>query len=374
MTFRIAVVDDEDVSNLLKNINLHGLSYQHIKPTSFQEDIESISDDYDLVLMDQKLAGNIGKVPYMGTTLIQELRTRMAENKLIPKPIILWSIAGSITSYQNEKSSHNLVDTVWNKEWLHHNNTKGRDEFSRKIESLVSGYKSITSILFKYKSDANMSASQLAAKIFGIKPEMVGVYIPEAVLGHLVNKNHHITHTFSNFLINAVLRFNGFLIDENTLASRLGVDVSCDEWEALKQNHLSDLKYDGIYSDFYSRWWASEFEEWWLDKISSEHPANLEAKDRLELLNQKFNLSLMAAKPANNHIESRFWHCCAIDRVPIDELDSYKVTSSERREWQDHFYVSFDAINEKKHKENGYELTQRDKERFLRVRREKNNG
>ncbi|KZN40304.1 hypothetical protein [Pseudoalteromonas luteoviolacea] len=371
MTFKIAVVDDEDVTNLLNNLNLRGLSYSQIKPSSFQDDIESISDQYDLILMDQKLAGNIGKIPYMGTTLIQELRTRMAENKLKPKPIILWSIAGNITSYQNEKSSHNLVDAVWNKEWLHHVNEHKRDECSRKMKTLVSGYRSISSFLVDYKANDDMKATQLVAKIFGIKPELVEGYIPESVFGHLANKNHHITHTISNFLINAILRFNGFLIDEHTLAARLGVEIGCSDWGKLKKNCLSHFQFNGVYSDFYSRWWASEFETWWLENVSPEHPANLEAQDRVELLNEKLSLSLVVAKPARNHVESRFWYSCVINKIAIDELDSYKVTSSERREWQDHFYASFDAINEKKHKENGYELAQRDKERFLKLRKEK---
>lgn len=374
MTFKIAVVDDESIGDLVDNINLKGLSYQHIQPHSFSQDINSISDEYDLILMDQKLAGNIGKVPYMGTTLIQELRTRMAENNLAPKPIILWSIAGNITSYQNEKSSHNLVDAVWNKEWLHHGNTKGREHCSKTIRALVSGYRNINTIICDYKSELDMNASKLAEKIFGIKTEQVDGFIPEAVIGHLINKNHHVTHTLSNFIINSVLRFNGFLIDEQTLAARLGVDIGCNDWPKLKTTLLSGCQFNGIYSDFYPRWWASGFEMWWLDNISSQHPANLEAKYRVELLNQTLNLSLIAAKPANKHYESRFWHCCAIDRIPIDEVDSFKITSSERREWQDHFYACFDAINAKRHKESGYELTQRDRERFLRTRKENTHG
>ncbi|MBE0482844.1 MAG: response regulator transcription factor [Bacterioplanes sp.] len=369
MTFKIVVIDDESIEDLISNLNLESFSHEQIKPESFQKDIESITNEYDLILMDQKLAGNIGKIPYMGTTLVQELRTRMAENKLTPKPVILWSIAGNISSYQNEKSSHNLVDAVWNKECLHHSNTLGREECARKIESLVFGYRKLNSVLYMHKSEGDGNGRGLAAEIFGIKPELVQGYLPESVLGHLVNKNHHVTHTLSIFLTNAILRFNGFLINEQTLAARCGVDIKCDEWGKLKGSHLKPFKFDGIYSDFYPRWWASEFETWWLENISDEHPANLEAEQRVELLNQKLSLSLSTARPADNHLESKFWHCCIINDAPLDEIDSYKVTTSERREWQEQLYASFNAINNKLHKSNGYELTARDKERFLKVRK-----
>lgn len=369
MTFKIVVVDDENVEDLISNINLESLSHEQIKPESFQKDIESITNEYDLILMDQKLAGNIGKIPYMGTTLIQELRTRMAENKLTPKPVILWSIAGNISSYQNEKSSHNLVDAVWNKEWLHHSNTFKREECARKIKSLVLGYRKLNTALCSFKSEGDTNGRGLAADIFGIKPEFVLGYLPESVLGHLVNKNHHVTHTLSIFLTNAILRFNGFLINEQTLAARCGVDINCEGWAELKDSYLKTFRFCGVYSDFYPRWWASEFETWWLEEISNEHPANLEAEQRVKLLNNKLSLSLLAATPSEKHIESKFWHCCVINGSPLDEVDSYKVTTSERREWQEQLYACFEAINNKSHKENGYELTARDKERFLKVRK-----
>ena len=371
MTFKIVVIDDEDIGELIRNINLDELSYDHVKPCSFKNDIESISDTYDLILMDQKLAGNIGKIPYMGTTLIQELRTRMAEGHLRSKPVILWSIAGNINSYQNEKSSHNLVDAVWNKEWLHHGNVEKRNECARIIRALINGYSNIRAIIEDFKFNSPNEPSKLASKAFDVDLDLVSEYIPEAVLGHLLNKNHHITHSLSNFFINSILRFNGFLIDEKTLAARLGVDIQCSDWETLRDKLPLSCKFSGIYSDLYERWWATEFESWWLEFVYEEHAANLTAAERVDILNSTFNLSLKSAKPATKHTESRFWHCCIIDGVPIDEIDSYKVTSSERREWQDHFYASFEAINLKRHKQLGYELTLRDKERFLKLRKEK---
>jgi hypothetical protein len=374
MNFKIVVVDDEDVDDIIKNINLDSLTYHRVHPTSFGNDIEAISDDYDLILMDQKLAGNIGKIPYMGTTLIQELRTRMAENKLAPKPIILWSIAENISSYQNEKSSHNLVDAVWNKDRLMYSNQLSREECTKNIISLVSGYKELKSLLSKMTKEESYDGKALAADIFGIEKDVVCGYVPESVLGHLINKNHHVTHTLSNFLINAVLRFNGFLINEQTLSARCGVDITCSDWEKLKEHYLSSFKYEGIYSDFYQRWWASEFESWWLENVSDEHPASLDALQRVALLNQSLSLSLVSASPTGNHLESKFWHCCVITGCPLDEVDGYKVTTSERREWQDQLYASFNAIYDRKHKELGYELTTRDRDRFLRVRKGNYNG
>lgn len=369
MSFKIAIVDDEDVADIINNIKIDSLTYDRINPNSFGQDIEAITDQYDLILMDQKLAGNIGKIPYMGTTLIQELRTRMAEKKISPKPIILWSIAANISSYKSEKSSHNLVDAVWNKDVLIYSNLSGREDSARNMVSLISGYRKINSFLSRLAIEDSYSSKNFVSDIFGLKVCSVDGSIPESVIGHLINKNHQVTHAISNFLINSILRFSGFLIDEKTISARCGIDIHCQDWSKFRDNNLIPFKYNGLYSDFYERWWAADFESWWLDNVSGEHPAFLNAAQRVKLLNEVFSLSLSAAQVAENHSESRFWHTCVINGCPIDEVDAFKLTTSERREWQDHLYASFNAINDRKHKDVGYELTSRDRERFLRVRK-----
>ncbi|TVT32700.1 hypothetical protein [Marinobacter vinifirmus] len=374
MSFDVVIVDDEDVSELVGNIELKGLNYNLVTPENFSNDIDKITDKYDLIIMDQKLAGNIGKIPYMGTTLIQELRTRMAEARLAPKPIILWSIAGNITSYQHEKTSHNLVDAVWKKEWLHISEHEKRKECASEVVALIRGYKLINESISEIRATDSGGGDEFLARIFGKDPSRVKGLVPESVFNHLSNKNNQIAHYVSGFMINAVLRFDGFLIDECTLAARLGVDKGCSQWECFKNQFLLAFKYEGLFSEYYHRWWAPEFENWWLDEVSEIYPASLSADERTRILNEKFSLSLSSAKLSHNHTEDHFWHCCIIDKVPLDALDAFKVTSSERREWQDQFYVCYDAVAALKHKVLGYELSVRDRERFLKIRKQKKNN
>ncbi len=374
MTFNVVVVDDEDISDLIGNIDSTVAKFDHIEPGDFESDIAKITNKYDLILMDQKLAGNIAQAPYMGTTMVQELRTRMAERQLAPKPIILWSIANNIDSYRHEKSSHNLVDAVWKKEWLHASETEKIGLCALRVTSLINGYERLKMLLADTRKPNEDERYNLVSGIFGIEVPLVQAFVPDPVTNHFINKNNHVEHHLSNFLINSILRFNGFLIDECTVAARLGIDRLSNEWQDFKCQHLSKVCYKGVYADFYARWWASELENWWLDNISDCHPAGLEAGERVELINSKFGLCLDVLKPAENHRETKFWHCCVIDGVALDETDSFKVTSSERREWQDQFYASFNAINRKGHRDMGLELGSRDKERFKNSRKMRFDG
>jgi len=367
MTIKLIVIDDDDVDAILKNLMPAEYTYTAILPKSFAEDISKIIEGYDLILMDQNLSGSIEKIPYMGTTLVQELRTRMAENVMVGRPIILWSIAGNITSYAKENSSHNLVDAVWKKEWLDPTNLCKIAKCKLQMKVLIDGYKQLNDFL-RETGVKNIDRPKLISSIFGLNLEQYSVLVPENVKGYFENDNHHVAHTMSQFLINSVLRFNGFLIDEETLAARLGVAIKSKGWKVLTSDVLNEFKYKGIYSEYYERWWAVEIDNWWLQEVNNDHLAGLTAQQRILILNKHYNMKLDKAGASEGHSEEMFWHTCIISKVPIDPTDSFKLTSSERREWQEHFYASYDTIINKNHKDFGFELFPRDKVRFLKLK------
>jgi len=205
--------------------------------------------------------------------------------------------------------------------------------------------------------------------LFGLLGDGVP-YLPEQVKDFFQHENNRVAHTIAQFFINSLLRYDGILLRERTVAARLGVDMDKSADWAVLVNSIEDFsKYNGIFSEYHLRWWSYAIEDWWESTVSSDHLASLTSKERVEALKEYFGeIALVESTPTVGHTGSKFWYTCLFDQVPLDPTDAFKLVFTEKRDWQDNIYCSYNAIMSRKHKTEGFTLAGQDLERFRALR------
>lgn len=366
---KLAVYDDEDVSSFVAAIKGVDISTIPLPPESFEEDIRKLRGEFDAMLMDLKLNEHGAHVTYNGTAIIQELRSKMALGEIPSVPIILWSMAENIRLYTKEKSSHNLVDAVWKKQDISPTDIDSQKRYGAELASLSEGYELINTTLnavTSQESDDEDSDSAGLLRLFGDLNGTVP-YLPEQIKDFFLHKNNLIPHTIAQFFLNSVLRYDGILLKESSVAARLGIDLRrSSEWSVVADSLEEYCRYKGVFSGYHSRWWSYAIEDWWESNISSNHLASLSSEERVVALKEKFGLlDLVEAVPSHGHSGSKFWFTCLFDQVPLDPVDAFKLVFTEKRDWQDNIYCSYEAIMNRKHKAEGFTLAGQDLERFL---------
>lgn len=354
-SFRVAVFDDDNVEEFINKIQSEDLEFVKISPKGYESDIDELNNEsFDAFIIDQKLSDD-GHIRYDGTTIIQQLRTWMASNVVSQAPIILWSSDGKILSFKNEHSSHNLVDIVWEKSLFY---TIDPQSLISELYTLISGYKELTSFT------QQGAKSQDITSIFFEGTGHLGL-VPEEALSYLKNENNQKEHTLAQFVINGLLRFDGPLISETTLAARLGVSIDkSPHWNDFKTNALDEITYKGVFCGLNQRFWSVLLDIWWIEHVIVDELVGLSAEERVEALNGKYNLDFHVADIPEEHSESNFWHSCHFSGAPIDPRDGYQLAFPEKRAWQDPLYSCFNSIRLREHKKFGYELISDDLERF----------
>lgn len=362
-SFRVAVFDDADIAQFLNKIQSDELEFVTILPNTYESDVDELKKlTYDAFIVDQKLSDD-GHILYDGTTIIQQLRTWMAsDEEFNSAPIILWSMDGNIESFKNEHSSHNLVDQVWRK-----SDFIGSDASILNIEllGLIEGYKHLTSYIANTDLglDSILSATDGAVEL-----------APEEVRNFLENISNHKEHTLAQFIINGLLRFDGVLIKDATLAARLGVSPNSESWKSFKEDILSIIKYTGVFSQANERFWSVPLELWWVENICEDELIGLSATQRTNILNEKFKYGLQVASQAEKHTENCYWYSCMFSGEPLDPRDGFQLSFPQKRTWQEPIFSSFNSIHSRQHKSKGYELLSEDLARFLAMREEARRG
>lgn len=361
--FNVAIFDDEDVSQLVSKISHENFEFHQIQPENFESDLNRLKKDltFDAFIIDQKLSGD-EHIQYSGTTIAQQLRTWMASAELNPVPIVLWSMDDRITSFENEHSSHNLIDWVWRKpDFIN----SSENIFPKQLNSLIDGYKLLSEFVKNKGSKPEC--------LFDDDPDIFHL-IPEDASEYITNQRNLKEHTLAQFILNGILRFDGPLISEATVAARLGISVDKSQnWESFKSEVLSEFQYKGIFDKLYPRFWSIPIEIWWTN-LTKTQLAGLSGESRVKWLNEQFNYELTAEPPAMNHSEDHYWYSCFFTNAPIDPRDAFQLAFPQKRDWQDPLYCSFNSILERKHKEKGYELKPDDREKFLAIYRALKHG
>ena len=260
---------------------------------------------------------------FRGTALAQEIRTRQKEGLLKNIPIILFSAHDKLESLL-ESTGSDLFDICIDKESV---NPNVFEIYSQQLISLANGYvaaesKDIKTILGDYPED-----------------------IDARFLSKLENITNHPPHVLIRFILNELIKSEGILIDESTLAARLGIDISKSaEWDNVILE-LSTCRYTGVLGDGWPRWWMSKVKTWWNEHISEEPLRTMGALKRVVLLKEKLGIeNLVEATKIDKAQSEDFWTICVGHKRPIDTIDGLIIKGQDNLyPWQEPKYVSIDA-------------------------------
>lgn len=358
---------DSTVDTLLESITrAGGPTFERKTPVEVGTQLDVVTKEagshvgsFGLLLdlrLDMEADSDGNRVPYRGPTLAQELRTRMAEGNLPSSfPIVLWSIATRFdTSYKGEDTSHDLFDAVYEKDKEILNETA---RVAREMLALTTGYQEL--------SEAKRSEKKVVDILKLSTEDASGVYFDFLDELESAIKSSAIHHP-ARLIITQLIRDPGLLVDESLLAARLGIDIckSGVNWTSLCET-LKDAFYQGPFSSGWTRWWWHKVEDWW-SKFPDQFQnlRRISASQRVSIINQKFNLELVAAKPICENYSDKFFSLCSATKKPLDPIDGFRVSNSSKKNWQDVAYVSIYAAINRVNKDAWGRIHPMDRDRF----------
>ncbi|AYB31988.1 hypothetical protein [Chryseolinea soli] len=307
------------------------------KPKLWEEllsDLEKNLPGLDGIILDLRLnqeAFEKGKFAmYRGSTVAQELRTLAKEST--PKndfPIILISANENIEK-SLDQTSLDLFDFTISKNEIGHKPEFSFKELRSHLKWLVDGYRYLN------------SSKKQVEPVLNLKDVSILDFRFVEHLRKLLDKPVHIV---AGFLIHKVISKPTFLINEDYLSARLGIDMTSDDWSKLSKGELEFAIYNGAFSGYNTRWIMPLLELWWEDKISKQKSLRtLGAADRVALIAEKTGLKNLKPLVRQGKAKSdSFWVVCKATKVPIDTSDGFVIEGQDHNfPWQEVQYVSID--------------------------------
>ena len=144
------------------------------------------------------------------------------------------------------------------------------------------------------------------------------------------------THVAAGSFFRSFLLPVGLLVDEDTLAVRLGVDIGkSPDWPVLRAA-LEDAKYIGVGAEGFERWWARGIDSFWLGVDDDEYLHQRNSEERVDRLRKISGDGLAALQPP-----ARYWRLCALslrndERKAVDPANALTlVQRSPQEPWID---------------------------------------
>lgn len=328
--------DNEGAHSFIRGFSQNGLVVEQIKEETFDAYINAIKNkqDIDGFIVDHKLdiiPQNGESLPFRGTSLAQELRNRQLSRdgtyKIPDYPIVLLSATENIKN-SLDYTGKDLFDLIISKDNL------GMREYPLSISQMKSVSNAYKEIL----------KSKDIRELLKVETEKIDFRFVNDLTRYLNEKPVHET---SAFLLHHFIYSQGILVDELTLAARLGIkSIESEDWERLLES-LKDCKYKGIYADAWPRWWMFKICEWW-NNISSQLLRSLSASERVQIIKNKLGLDKLQIATKEPLADSDyFWTICKGSNQPIDEIDGLVIAGqSNLYPWEESSFVSINtALN-----------------------------
>lgn len=336
---------------------LPDLSIEIRSPYKFDDEVRQLTKfEYDGLLLDLRLdraaSADGNRVNYRALALAQELRTRMTEDGR-GRPMVLWSVDDNFKlSYDKDETSHDLFD----KQYYKVNITNDARSIATEMIDLANGYKAIGATRSKTVKNPYSRLIDL--------PSAFEILDPRIAQG-IADDRAYPAHVFARSILRNLIFGNGPLIDERTLAARLGLDIEkSGDWAKLLDKFANPAKYTGVFGTAWPRWWMHKIVEVWSALADGASLQRMEAEQRVTLLKKHFKLpKLEAASPVAEGYDRRYWYVCKFLKAPISPADAVQLFV-DRREWQDGIYASVQAILDRRHKADGYEIHPFERERI----------
>lgn len=325
MEYKILYIEDLEANSLKMDIEQFGIKVENFKPEDFENTfLKMSSDEYDAILLDFKLDEETKyNIVFNAPSLAQNLRTKNIEDKKY-KPIFLITNQLNISTYYKDFTSHDLFDFVKTKAEFR----KDLDVMCNRIKSFIDAYKTIVKNDCVINKVFNANGSQI---------EYIDYRIRETLEGEKYRQN---VNKIAFYLYHKVIRSFNFLVGEDILAARFGIDIKSPHWENLLLL-LEDYKYTGIYSQSHKRWWWNDIEKWWFAKAEGVNLRRLRGKERCEKIKAFTGLSELAAVEKLDHSKSEYFWTICMDKIrPIDPIDGLELIKKELLPWQECEYIS----------------------------------
>lgn len=341
MAYSFLYIDDfidERIKGIEKGLNREGfLSVKLRNPVgNWEKEMDLIinernNDEYqgiliDLRLQDERNAQNLYS-KYRGSSIAQELRNIAKEGDLIDCPIVLLSATENMRKSMDQ-TNKDLFDYSFEKDSLGEEHSTF-ERAQQILFALANGYQFL---IKKEYSIEDILGNQLALLDKRLALDLV-----------TLRKNKP-PHILAGFILKQMIERNGPLICENLLAARMGVDKeqSGNNWLMLLK-YFEQSVYKGVFSEGWQRWWFFGIERWWFDTFPEKILRLLDASDRVNLLNDKLQLLLVAQKKTFRSSSEKFWVLCKGTLAPIDVTDGFLIAGQDNiYPWQDKEYVSYD--------------------------------
>ncbi|WP_134706019.1 hypothetical protein [Rahnella sp. CJA17(1/100)] len=342
------------IDTLIANSNFD-LKITHKPPSKMSNISSDLRNDFDGIIIDQKLdnaTNGLEPVDYFGAALAQNLRTLMAgKSDNIPyKPVFLFSLETLLIEYYNpDSTSHDLFDLVISKSILE--DIKKLNKKTYLMASIVKAYK-----FLHYEKNIN--------KILNISNSKV--FLDKRFENYVQNCEQDI-HKIVGSVHTTLLRSSGMLVSERTLATRLGIDISTSpDWYQVIEK-LNGIKYSGIFSDYYHRWWWAGIELWINDFLGSPIFKGLTSEQRVIILKEKLGLTELnpiGVKYKNQ--STKYWVNCVVSGVPLDTIDAVRTSSMDLKPWEEDKYLAVQVILERQ--AGSYKVHPEDRMKLDRIR------
>lgn len=364
-------IDDRDSESSIQNLKIEGvLSIDQIKPKEKRRDILSILSDYDGLITDQQLDekgitaedGSSFFADYRGSSLAIDIRTHESELKIkegkdICIPVVLFSADPNVP-YVINGISDDIIDLTIFKGGSYDSLKKMTPMYQQQLLSLAIGYK-------RLKSSTNLE-------------ELLSIEINDDIDDRFVSEfsrkvNKETVHLQARFILNELIINQGLLIDEDVLASRLGVDKTSEGWNiVLESLEQFNAEYKGVFSEGWTRWWMPMVEKWWYDFIGAENYIRYySAQERFEIISTKLRTDKLKKVSTSSpfSVNTQYWTVCIFTKEPLDVEDGFLLPNQENLySWQDPKYVSIDLAVEE-----DIEVAECEKERFVEYQKLKSN-
>ena len=341
MEYKYYYIDDEDtLKGIIVGLCNEIVDVSYHKPNvAWNDEILFFEQEHakmDGLMLDLRLEDGINGIEYKGSTLAQEIRTRQKEGKMRSFPIILFS-ANSKLQESLDKTAKDLFDFIQEKGKL--DSPEAIKKFRNILLSLSNGYKYLCGLEIKSLES-----------VLGINIES----IREVRFIDTFNEQLKLPiHNVVKFILTEILNRQGLLISENILSARLGIDVKkSDDWTILLEKVIGLAKYNGVFSDYWIRWWMPLVEKWWNEISPNYYLRSLSAKERTEIIKKVTGLDkLIPIEKAEKSNSDAFWTVCKGTSIPIDTVDGLILANQDNLyPWQDKEYVSVYEVLEETNK------------------------
>lgn len=295
----------------------------------FEKSRSEILEDktIDGLIIDLKLDENAENANYTAPPLAQAFRSKYAEiaktGSRIDIPIILFSTDSKIDDlYAYDSTSHDLFDFRMSK-----TSSEKYPLYSRRLFAITNGYKQINNI------QGDIDVNQLLNyNIKGLEPR---IFEDCEIIPNLP------AYEYAKRILRGLLFYDSYLIDDNILAARLGIDKDASQdWNRIKELY-SDAKYNGIFSEGWERWWMPEVNNIFKKISGGKSLSNLKASDRVLYYTEYSNIT--PATLIEKSESTRFWTICRCYMKPLDPREGFRIIRRNRMPWHDSQYISLEA-------------------------------